>query len=203
MNLRWLPAIATLVLATPTAQAVLIVNTGVDNSGTDNVIFNACSAPVGGPALTVTGCLNADHTRVVSFTAEENVTASGGQARVDATDTTGFSQLSISASASAFNKLVLNIDSRLNGTVTFTDGVMTSNPFPLDQNGQNFFTITGGPFNFIQFTTAVGGTVTDLVVDAEQFRIGLAAAVTIPEPGALLLLGLGFVVLGATRLRLR
>jgi hypothetical protein len=200
MNLRWLVAIAAFALASPAARAELIVSTGVDNSGTDNVIFNACNAPIGGAALTVAGCLNTDHTQVVSFTAEESITASGGQARVDATDTTGFSQLSISVSGSTFNKLVLNIDSRLDGSVTFSDGVTTSSSFPLDQNGQNFFTITGGPFTFIQITTALGVTLTDLVVDAEQFRIGLAAA-TIPEPTTLLLLGLGLAVLGAARLR--
>lgn len=180
-----------------TAQA-LLVQSGNIAGGTDNVVFNPCAAEVGGPALIVEGCFNTDHVRVVRFTAEENITASGGQATIAATDDDGFSRLRIAVEnpSGTFSKLILNIDSLLDAFVTFTDGVDTSTPFALDDNGQNFFTITGGPFNYIEFTTTVGDTQTDMVSDVDQVRIGLAA---VPEPASLLLLGVALAALGAVR----
>lgn len=190
--------VAGLAFAAATAQAVLIVQTGNIAGGTDNVVFNPCAAEVGGPLLTVEGCFNTDHVRVVRLTAEENITASGGQATIAATDNDGFSRLRISVEnpSGTFSKLILNIDSLLDAFVTFTDGVDTSTPFALDDNGENFFTITGGPFSFIEFTTDNGITETDMVSDVNQVRIGLA---TVPEPASLLLLGVALAALGAVR----
>jgi hypothetical protein len=189
---------AGLAFAAASAQAVLMVQSGNIAGGTDNVVFNPCAAEVGGPAFTVEGCFNTDHVRVVRFTSEEMITASGGQARIDATDTDGFSQLRISVEnpSATFAKLILNIDSLLDGFVTFSDGVDTSASFALDADGENFFTITGGPFNFIEFTTDDGTTETDMVTNVQQVRIGLAA---VPEPASLLLLGVALAALGAVR----
>ena len=61
------------------ANATLTLVSGVDGGSgdVDNVIFNACNLNPG-PALTVQGCLNTNHTTLVNFTSTENLLISGG-----------------------------------------------------------------------------------------------------------------------------
>src|SRR5207247_236108 len=142
-------------LAAGSANATLIVQAGNHPQIDDNVIANACTAPVAGPALTVKGCFNTDHDQLVDFTSTENLTFTGGQAVIKPVDGT-LATLTIAVEGRTFNSLILNIDAidqevhgrhpqpDLLSKVQFTDGFDTSALFSLDPNGQNFFTLTGG-----------------------------------------------------------
>lgn len=183
------------------ANATLIVNTGNNPQVDDNVVSAACTNPVNGPALTIKGCFNTDHNQPVDFTSDENIKFdAGGQAVIVSDDGNGFSTLTIVVEGHTFDTLILNIDADANGTVNFTDGVTTSGAFALDANGNNFFTLTGGPFSFITFNTFNAGGITVSLDDADhvkQVRIGVHKdEVQVPEPATLSILGIGLAALG-------
>ena len=185
------------------AQASLLVQAGNIPQIDDNVISSAtCASHIDGPALLIQGCLNGSHSTLVDFTSDENIVyASGGQAKVDATDADGYSRLMVDVVGHTFDTLILNIEADANGEVSFTDGSSTSSLFGISASGSNFFTITGGPFSFISFTTfnTTGTTETDIVADVKQNRIGGVS--TIPEPATLGIIGLGLAGLGFMRRR--
>src|SRR4051812_36042881 len=108
--MRLLALAAALILTAATAEAGIIVTTGVNNAGTDNVISNACTVQIDGPALTIQGCLNTDHNQGVVFVSDENIVyAGGGQAQIVSQDANGFSTLTISLDNNkSYSKLLLN-----------------------------------------------------------------------------------------------
>jgi hypothetical protein len=188
-------------LTASAANATLIVQTGVVGSFVDdNVIDNPCTGNVVGPALTIQGCLNTNHSKLVDLTSDENIQFdAGGQAKIVPSDGL-FSQLQVSfADGTLFQTLILNVEATANGNITFFDNLGdVSGVFSISQNGNNFFSLSGDNFGFIKFVTDVGVTEVDISNDVKQIRIG-AAGVTVPEPATLGLLGVGLAFLGLLR----
>ena len=213
-------ALAISLLVTNGAQAAVIFGTGnPGNAGTDNVIFNACSANtlVG---FTVNGCLNSDHTALVNFfNAGESLTVDGGQARITDTAANGFTQLEFGfASATAgFTKAIFNVNtSQANntGTITITanlfgGGTASFGPTAVG-NGSNFFFVetTGTDVIDTIFFVSSVGVDSVLFQDTRQVRlggtgvVGTGDGIVTPEPAMLSILGLGLVG-AAARLRRR
>jgi len=180
------------------AHADIVVVTGVDNSGTDNVVLNTATdvttatGTVGpaGPVVNFTstgGLLNAD--------ASGQARVSGGTGNDDPFDQLTF-QL---ATSDLFTKAVFNIDAETDGSVTIhvegvnINGGSFSQNFTIDANGQNFFTLTainGQLIDSISLTGVEGGT----FADVQQVRIGgITAAIPEPETYALMMAGLGAI----------
>ena len=177
-----------------TSASALSVVTGNVPQDDSNVVRNPCGLP---PATetgtTVQGCLNDNNSVIVDLTSDEEINFSGGQATVTATDGE-FSTLTVAADS--FSTLILNIDANADGFVTFTDGAGTSDPFALDANGQNFFTLTGVTGDFVTFVTTVGGVETDIVDEVRQIRLGQGQVGVIPEPETYALMMAGLAAIG-------
>ena len=86
------------------------------------------------------------------------------------------------------------------------DGAGTSSPFALDENGQNFFTLTGIVGSSVTFVTSLtsGGAETDIVDEVRQIRLGgQVTAIPEPETYALMMAGLAAVGFIGRRRKLR
>lgn len=169
------------------AQAAIIVQTGVDNSGT-----------VTSGSTTVQGCLNQNQSQLVNFTGTENLVYTGGQATLDAADGSLTTATISLVGGGTFNKLLLNIDvlnGAGNGFVTFA-GLPggTSAPFALG-NGENKFIITGENFTSVSFLSTVQ------IADVKQVQIGVSTPTSVPEPASMALFGAGLLGLGMVRRR--
>ena len=186
-------------VAADTAKADIVVVTGVNNQGTDNVLLNPATN-----VLTVTGTVGPDNL-LVNFTSSSgsgllNANPSGQATVSGGTGNTALTQLTFGlANNDTFTRAVFNINASTGGSVLIhveginINGGFFEDDFTVDANGQNFFTVTA--INGQQITsislTAINGAVFQ---DVRQVRLGGGEiAETVPEPASMVLLGTGLI----------
>ena len=182
-----------------TAKADIVVVTGVNNQGTDNVLLNPATN-----VTTVTGVVGQNNL-LVNFTSTSgngqlNANPSGQATVSGGTGNTALTQLTFGlANNDTFTRAVFNINASTSGSVVIhvegvnIDGGFFEDDFTVDANGQNFFTvdaINGQAITSISLT-AINGAVFQ---DVRQVRLGGGEVVqTVPEPASMFLLGTGLI----------
>jgi hypothetical protein len=182
-----------------TAKADIVVVTGVNNQGTDNVLLNPATN-----VLTVTGTVGQNNL-LVNFTSTSgsgllNANPSGQATVSGGTGNEALTQLTFGlANNDTFTRAVFNINAGTDGSVVIhvegvnINGGFFEDDFVVDANGQNFFTvdaINGQLITSISLT-AINGAVFE---DVRQVRLGGSEIVqNVPEPASMFLLGTGLL----------
>lgn len=181
-----------------TAKADIVVVTGVNNQGTDNVLLNPATN-----VTTVTGTVGPSNL-LVNFTSSSgsgllNANPSGQATVSGGTGNSPLTQLTFGlANNDTFTRAVFNINAATSGSVAIhveglnINGGFFEDDFTVDANGQNFFTVTainGQLMTSISLTAINGATFQDV----RQVRLGGGDIGEVPEPTSMLLLGSGLI----------
>jgi len=191
-----------LAVAAANSYAALVIDPTPGNlPGTENVLFNEPGLIASG-AL-VQGVLNQSALLVDFYGAGEDLTTPpGGQARVTALDGT-FTMMTTAMTdpALGITGYQFNVNAKSSGDLTIglylANALVYSDTFAIVAGGENWFKVYGTEGESMSKVTLSS---TSEIMDVRQNRIGAAPA-SVPEPSAIVGMGIGLAMLLRRRLK--